>query len=146
MPAVPSARSIVSSRTRIQRFSYTTLLPLVFIALARVSWFDREFSRLHDLLFAVCPTNPDVEAQTHNINVRGRLPRSAGVVSVRIAERDMDAGKFFVLKNIANHAVYANVGANSELAHAIGILIGVRVSPELVAQLFVRGTAFRNPI
>ena len=54
-----------------------------------------------------------------------RAPRCAGVFAIGIAEGDVDAGKFFILQNIADNAGDADVGADSEFAYAVGVLVGV---------------------
>ena len=83
----------------------------------------------HDLTIV----SPDVEFRPDHIDVRRRIPLRAGMRAVGIAERDVNAGKFFVLQNVADHAVQSDVGADGELAHAIAVFIGVRVLPELVS-------------
>ena len=46
-------------------------------------------------------------------------PGSAGVFAIRIAERDVNAGKLLILKDIANHAGNADVGADGKLADPV---------------------------
>jgi len=98
---------------------------------------NEEFAVAHDLLFAVCEFEPDVETESDNIDVGAGAPGSAGVFAIGIAEGDVDAGKFFVLENVANDAGDADVGADSELADAIGVFIGVGVGPEVALELLV---------
>src|SRR5215472_9836566 len=92
----------------------------------------------HNLLFAFAIAEPDVELEPNYIDMRCRLPRRAGVRSVRIAERNMDARKFLILQNVPNHARHADVGSNRKLAHAVGVLIRVGVGPERLLQLLIR--------
>ena len=61
----------------------------------------------------------------------------AGVLAVRIAERDVDAGELLVLQDVADHFLELDVGADRELADAIRVLVGVRVLPEIALELFV---------
>ncbi len=65
------------------------------------------------------------------------LPRGAGVGSVGVSEGDVDAGEFFVLKDVADDAVDADVGADGELADAVGVLVGVGVGPEVPLEGFI---------
>src|SRR5260370_14131862 len=53
-----------------------------------------------------------------------------------IAEGDVDAGKFFVLKKNADHFGKTEVGAESEFPDAIAIFIGVAIVPEFVFEIF----------
>ena len=79
-------------------------------------------------LFAV---EPDVEVATDAVDVRFRFPIGAGVFGVGMAESDMDAGDFFVLKNIADDAIAGGVGADGEFADAIAIFVGAGVGAEV---------------
>jgi hypothetical protein len=74
---------------------------------------------------------PDVEAQADYIDVGAGAPGGAGVFAVGIAEGDVDAGKFFVLQDVADDALDAEVGADGELADAVGVFVGVGVGPEV---------------
>ena len=102
---------------------------------------DKESTFSHDLLCYAIGTvfglDPDVETETYDIDVRARTPGSAGMFSVRIAESDVDTGKFFILQNIADHTLDAKVGADGKLAHAVGVLVGVSVGPEVGLKLLV---------
>jgi len=68
------------------------------------------------------------------------------VLSVGVAEGDVDAGKFFVLQNVTDDAGNADVGADGEFAHAIGVFIGVGVGPEIPLELLVRAGAGHDAI
>ena len=57
--------------------------------------------------------------------------------AVWVAESDVDAGKLFVLKDVADDATDADVGADGELAYAIGVFVGVGISPEVLLELLV---------
>src|SRR5215469_5322913 len=81
--------------------------------------FDQKLPFTHDLLFALSVAEPDIELQSDYIDVRRGLPRRARVRSVGIAERDVNAGKLFVLQNISDHARDADVRADGKLAHAV---------------------------
>ena len=59
------------------------------------------------------------------------------MLAVGIAEGDVDAGKFFVLQDIADDAGDADVGADGELADAVGVFVGVGVGPEVLLELLV---------
>src|ERR1035437_2225678 len=80
---------------------------------------DQEPALPHDLFFASLRFQPDIEAQANYVDVRAGVPGCAGVLTIRVAEGDMDAGEFFVLQNIANHALNAEIGANGELANPV---------------------------
>src|SRR5260370_24415091 len=58
------------------------------------------------------------------------------MAAVGIAEGDVDAGKFFVLKKNADHFGTSEVGAESEFDDAIAIFIGVALVPEFVFEIF----------
>src|SRR5580698_2152624 len=96
----------------------------------------------HDLLFF----HPDIETQPDHVDVGHGRPLRAGVRAIRIAEGDVNAGKFFVLQDIADHLPYANVRANGELADTIRVFVGMRVSPEIVAQLAVLRAAVNDAV
>src|SRR5581483_8851459 len=76
----------------------------------------------------------------HHVDMSGGIPVSPGVRAVRIAERDMDTGNFFVLQDVADHVANADVGADGEFADAVAELVGMAVLPELIPQ-FVVGAA-----
>lgn len=98
---------------------------------------DQEMAIAHDLFFSGGRLKPDVETEADDIDVSRRTPGRAGVLSVRIAEGDVDAGKFLVLKNVADDAGDADVGADGEFADAIGVLVGMGVGPEIPLELVV---------
>ena len=87
----------------------------------------------HDLLFV----DPDVEAGTDDVDVGGRVPVGAGVGAVRVPEGDVNARELLVLQDVADDVRELDVGADGELADAIGVLVGVRVGPERRLQLLV---------
>ena len=89
---------------------------------------DQKLAGAHDLPVV----RPDVEFRADHVDVRGAIPLRAGVRAVGIAEGDVDAGDFFILQDIADHAVQADVGADGEFAHAVAVFVGVGVVPELV--------------
>jgi len=95
---------------------------------------DEEAAVAHDLfrtsVGAVLRFEPDVEAETDNVDVSSGAPGSAGVLAIRIAEGDVDAGELLVLKDVADDALDAEVGADGELADAVGVFIGMGVGPE----------------
>ncbi len=62
----------------------------------------------------------------------------AGMRAVGIAERDMDAGIFFVLQNLPDQVLKLNVRPDGELADAIAVFVGVGVAPEVVFEFAVR--------
>ena len=74
----------------------STALLVSSLLLRGISWFYCEFTRLHDLLFAVRSANPDIQrSPTTSMSVGGRLPRRSRVVPVVIRpKRDVDAGNF----------------------------------------------------
>src|ERR1700761_5606575 len=66
--------------------------------------------------------------------------------AIRVTEGDMDAGKFFILQDVADHACDADVGADSELAYAVGVFVAMRVLPEIILQLDVAGGAGNDAV
>ncbi len=57
--------------------------------------------------------------------------------AVGVAEGDVDAGEFFVLQDVADDALDADVGADGELADAVGVFVGVGVGPEVALEVLV---------
>jgi hypothetical protein len=57
---------------------------------------QQKFTALHHLLVV----EPDVEVAANAVDVRFGDPSCAGVLGVRMAKGDVDAGKFFVLQNV----------------------------------------------
>src|SRR5260370_31500422 len=68
----------------------------------------------------------------------GGLPGGSGVSAVGVAEGYVDAGKFFVLQDVADDALDADVGADGELADAVGVFVGVGVGPEVAFECLIR--------
>ena len=81
--------------------------------------------------------DPDIEAEANDIDVGGGIPGRTGVLAVGIAEGDVDAGEFFILQDVSDDMVDAQIGPDGELADTIGVFIRVRIRPELVAQLLI---------
>src|ERR1035438_5897607 len=98
----------------------------------------QECSAAHDL----AAVDPDVEIAAHDVDVGRRVPVRAGVRAVRIAERDVNAGDFLVLENVADDVMDGDVGADGEFAHAVAVLVGVAVAPELGFQFPVGAVGF----
>src|SRR5690349_16457401 len=71
-----------------------------------------EFSVAHDLP----PIDPNIELSPHHVDVRCRIPVGAGVRSVGIAERDVDAGNLLVLQDVADYVTHPDIGADGKLA------------------------------
>src|SRR3954454_18301512 len=94
---------------------------------------DGELALLHDLEIV----HPDIEAAADDVNVRGRIPLRTGVLAVRIAKGDVDAGEFFVLKDVTDHVFHADVGADGELADPIAVFVRMGVGPEVLFEFFV---------
>src|ERR1700688_3574117 len=57
------------------------------------------------------------------------------LVAIRITEGDVHAGKFFVLKKIADHLGEAQVGAEGQLADAVAVFVGVAIVPEFLVEI-----------
>src|SRR6202789_737615 len=98
---------------------------------------EEKLSVAHDLLFAVGVAEPDAELEADYVDVRGGLPWGAGVRAVGISEGDVDAGEFFVLKDVSDNALDVDIGADGELADAVGVFVGVGIGPEVALQGFV---------
>src|SRR5260370_19504929 len=80
--------------------------------------------------------DPDVAVAGEDVYVGAGFPVGVGLAAVGVAEGDVDAGEFFVLKEDANHFGEAEVGAKSELAYAITVFVGVAVVPEFLFEVF----------
>src|ERR1035441_7986148 len=98
----------------------------------------QECSAAHDL----AAVDPNVEIAAHDVDVGRRIPVRPGVRAVRIAERDVNAGDLLVLENVADDVVNGDVGADGEFAHAVAVLVGMTVAPELGFQLLVGAAGF----
>src|ERR1039457_3934831 len=98
----------------------------------------QECSAAHDL----AAVDPDVEIAAHDVDVGRRVPVRAGVRAVRIAERDVNAGDFLVLENVADDVMDGDVGADGELAHAVAVLVGMAVAPELGFEFLIVAAGF----
>ena len=57
--------------------------------------------------------------------------------AVGVSEGNVDAGEFFVLEDVADDALDSDVGADGELAYAVGVFVGVCVGPEVALEGFV---------
>ena len=68
------------------------------------------------------------------------------MLAVGIAESDMNAGELLVLQNIADHPLHAQVGADGELAHAVGVFVGVRIGPEILFELLIHARTADDPV
>ena len=73
-------------------------------------------------------------------------PGGAGVFAVGVAKGDVDAGKFFVLQDVSNDALDAEVGADGKFANAVGVFVGVSVGPEIGFKLLVRTGAGNDAV
>src|SRR5579871_131185 len=102
--------------------------------LAGIMILDDERALTHDLPFI----GPDVKVQTDDVDMRPAEPIGARVRAVRIAESDVQAGKLFVLENIADHRVQLDVRANRKFPDAVAVLVRMRVRPEVALQTRVR--------
>src|SRR5258708_37887787 len=80
--------------------------------------------------------DPDVAVAGEDVDVGAGFPVGVGLAAVGVAEGDVHAGEFFVLKEDADHFGEAEVGAESELAYAITVFVGVAVVPELLFEVF----------
>src|SRR5438067_5048227 len=58
----------------------------------------------------------------------------------------MNPGKFLVLQDVPDHVLQLNVRAYRELTDAIAVFIRVRISPEILLQLFVLTVSFSKTI
>ena len=57
--------------------------------------------------------------------------------AVGVSEGNVDAGEFLVLQDVADDPIDANVGADGELADAVGVFVGVGVGPEVALESLV---------
>src|ERR1035438_8866277 len=96
---------------------------------------DQEPPFAHDLLRyrtgGAFGFEPDVEAEAYHVNVRAGSPGRARVLAIGVAEPDVDAGKLFVLQDVADHPLHAQVGADRNLTPAVGVPVGMCISPEV---------------
>ena len=96
--------------------------------------------------FAGGVAQPDVEFQADYVDVGGGLPGRSGVGAVGVSEGDVDAGELLVLQDVADDVVYADVGADGELAYAVGVLVGVGVGPEVALEVLVVAGDFGDAV
>ena len=80
---------------------------------------QQEVAVAHNLFFAFRVTEPDVEAQANDVDVCRGPPRCAGVGTIGVAECDVYAGEFLILKNVADDAFDADIRADGELTDAV---------------------------
>src|SRR5258708_15101304 len=59
--------------------------------------------------------------------------------SVGIDEGYMDAGEFFVLKDVSDDVLDSDVGSDGELSYAVGVGVGVGVGAEVGLEVLGRG-------
>jgi hypothetical protein len=59
------------------------------------------------------------------------------MLAVEVAECDVDVGEFLVLEDVADDARDAKISPDGKLADAVGILVGVRIGPEVLLELLV---------
>ncbi len=95
---------------------------------------DEEAAFAHDLFFALSDSSQMLKPRPTTSMWVPERPGRAGVLAVGIAEGDVDAGKFFVLEDVADDALDAEVGADGEFADAVGVLVGVGVGPEVASS------------
>src|ERR1035437_10144527 len=98
----------------------------------------QECSAAHNL----AAVDPDVEIAAHDVDVGRRVPVRPGVCAVRITKGDVNAGNFLVLENVADDVVNGDVGADGEFAHAVAVLVGMTVAPELGFEFLVGAVGF----
>src|SRR6266403_876995 len=55
--------------------------------------------------------NPDIAVASQDVNMGAGFPVGVGLAAVRVTEGDVHAGKFFVLKENADHLGEAEVSA-----------------------------------
>ena len=67
------------------------------------------------------------------------------LASVRIAERDVYAGEFFVLQQDPDHFGQAEIRSKCQFAHAIAVLVRVAILPEFFLQVFALAFHFLQP-
>src|SRR5580658_483359 len=104
--------------------------------------FDQELPISHDL-FVI---HPNVELSAYNIDVSRRVPLRPSVSTVRIAKRDVHAGILLVLQDLADHILQFNIRADRKFAHAIAVLVGVGVAPEILFQFRIWGVRLNHAI
>src|SRR5258706_1207453 len=104
--------------------------------------FHQKLSIPHDLLVI----HPDVELPSHYIDMGRRIPLRAGMRAIRISERNMHSRILFILQNLPNHFLQINVRADGKLAHAVAVLVGVSVLPEVVFQFAIVRVRLSKPV
>jgi len=75
--------------------------------------------------------DPHVAFPRQHIHMRFRFPVRVRLASIRIAKRDMHAGKFFVLQQNPNHFREAEIRSKRQLADTVAVFIRMAVIPEL---------------
>src|SRR3984957_1772614 len=64
------------------------------------------------------------------------------LAAIRIAEREMHAGEFFVLQQDADELREMHVGAKGEFADAVAVFVGVAIAPEFRFKVFAIAGGF----
>jgi len=67
------------------------------------------------------------------------------VLAVGIAESDMNAGTSRPAE-YCRSPLHAQVGADGELAHAVGVFVGVRIGPEILFELLIHARTADDPV
>ena len=79
--------------------------------------------------------DPHIAVASEHINVRARLPVGVCLAAIGIAKREVDARHLLVLQQDADHLAQAEIGAESELADAVAVFVGVTVIPEIALEV-----------
>src|SRR5436305_12436531 len=80
-------------------------------------------SRPHHLL----AIEPDIEIAAHTVDVCFGSPVRLGVFGVRMTKSDVNAGKFFVLQNVADDMSAGDVCADGKFAYTMTDLLGAGI-------------------
>src|SRR5215468_10976614 len=82
--------------------------------------------------------NPHIAVSRQHVDVRPRFPVCVRLASIGIAERNMHAGKFFILQQNSDHPREPEICSKRQFAHAVAILVRVAILPEFFFQIFSR--------
>src|SRR5580693_208159 len=103
---------------------------------------QQELPISHNLL----TIHPNIKLPPYHVDVGRRIPLRSSVRPVRIAKGNVYSRILLVLQNLPNHVLQFDIRANRELAHAITILVGMGVAPEITLQVMVRGMSLNYAI
>src|ERR1700678_3567130 len=69
-------------------------------------------------------------------------PCGVSLTAVRVTKGQMNAGKFFILQQNADHVRRAKIGDQGQLANAIAVFLRMAIIPEFLLKVFAVARGF----